>query len=218
MGVLPWEVKVVILRGGGDWGGLNHASGRRGRGQRTDWSKSWSTENSRWFYHEWMVNESFRLEVLSKIHDSDASKKCKNHKVYIVSMVMRGKIVKLSVLCKINLLDPRFHFCFQCFIFVDWNNFTKRYLKALALNLNYMWAWSLLIYFILFDRFICNNVCREVGSQSIEPVKLRYFLYLCWGDFLEFGVFCSTFEHTSKKFFIFISSFNFSVALLYFPS
>ena len=32
-----------------DCGGINHASGRRGRGQQIDWSNSWSTENSRWF-------------------------------------------------------------------------------------------------------------------------------------------------------------------------
>ena len=37
----------------------------------------------------------FRPAVLSKVLQSNSYKKCKYHKVYIVSMSMRGKILKL---------------------------------------------------------------------------------------------------------------------------
>ena len=73
----------------------------------------------------------------------------------------------------------------------------------------------MLIYLDLFGRFICRNVCQEVGPQSIETVKL-WFLYLFWGDFLE--IFYSIFKQVCTKSFIFVSSFNFSVTLLRFHS
>ena len=78
-----------------------------------------------------MVHGSFRLVVLSKIHYPNSSKKCNYHKIYIVSMVMRGKIVRLSLLCKINWADPGFHFFFQFFGSVDLNKVTEKRINAL---------------------------------------------------------------------------------------
>ena len=73
-----------------------------------------------------MVDGRFRVAVLSKIHYSNSSKKCKSHKLKFVSIVIRGKIVRQSAFCKINLADPRFHFCFQFFRSVGLNKVTKR--------------------------------------------------------------------------------------------
>ena len=44
----------------------------------------------------------FPLRGLIKIHYSNSSKKRKCHKVCIVSMVLRDKNVKLSLLCQTN--------------------------------------------------------------------------------------------------------------------
>ena len=127
-------------------------------------------------HHEWTVHGSLHLAVLTKIHCSNTFKNCKYHKVYIVSMVMHGKIVKLSLVCQFNYSYPGFHFCFQFFRSVDLDEITKRCLHALALNLSYMWVWSLLIYLGLFSLSMCSKVCEEVGAQSVETVKLRFFV------------------------------------------
>ena len=39
---------------------------------------------------------------------------------------------------------------------------------------------------------------QKVGTQSIENVKLRFFVFLR-SDFLEIDVFCLIFEHFCKK-------------------
>ena len=77
--------------------------------------------------------------------------------------------------------DRGFHFCSQLFRSVGLNKVTKTCLNAFPLNLSYMWAWSLLTYLGLFGRFMCNNVCQDVGTQPIETVKLRFFVsFLGW--------------------------------------
>ena len=96
-----------------------------------------------------------------------------------------GKIVRLSVLCKINWAYPRFHFCLQFFRSVDLNTVTDRCLSGLTLNLNYMSAWSLLIYFGLFGRILRNNMCQEVRTQSIETVKFRFSCVFLGVTFLK---------------------------------
>ena len=52
---------------------------------------------------------------------------------------------------------------------------------------------------------MCNNVCQDVGTPSIETVKLRFFLYLSRGDFLQIGVVYSIFEHFCEKKIFFFS-------------
>ena len=111
--------------------------------------------------------------------------------------------------------EPEFYFCFQFFRSVDLNKVTKRCVNALTLNLSYVLAWSLMIYWGHFGRIMRNDVCREVGTHTIDTVSLR-FLYLSRGDFFEIDVFYSTFEHIFKKSFVFASLSNFSVSLLYF--
>ena len=124
---------------------------------------------------------------------------------------MRGKIVKLSALCKIISADRRFYFCFLFFRSVDLNKVTKRCLNVLTLNLSYMWAWSLLICLGLFGQFMYNSVCQEIGTQSTETVKLRFFLHLSRGDSLEIGVFYSILGHICKKNLLF--SFHQSISV-----
>ena len=52
--------------------------------------------------------------------------------------------------------------------------------------------------FEFFGRFMCNNMCKEFETQSIETVKVS-FLYLSRGDFLKIRVFYSIFEHICKN-------------------
>ena len=127
-------------------------------------------------------------------------------------MVMRGKIVRLSDSGKFISVDPGFHFCFQFFRSVDMNKVTKRCLNAVTLNLSYMWARSLLIYLGLFGRFVCSNVCQEVGTQSVDTVnvKFRIFFEVIFSRLVCVIQYLNTFV-------VFISSFNFSVSLLHFP-
>ena len=98
--------------------------------------------------------------------------------------------------------DLGFHLCFQFFRCVDSKKAKKSCLNALTLNLSYTRAWSLLIYLGLFGQFMWNNVCQEVGTQSKETVKLRFF-YLSRDDFLEIDVFYSILELICKKIFYF---------------
>ena len=58
---------------------------------------------------------------------------------------MRGKFVRLSVVCKVNWADPGFRLRFQFFRSVDLNEDTKRCLNAPTLNLNYIWDMGLVI-------------------------------------------------------------------------
>ena len=118
--------------------------------------------------------------------------------------------------------NPGFYFCFQLLRSVDLNKVTKRCLNALTLKLNYMWAWSLLIYFGLFGRFIiCNDVCQEIGIQSAETVKLRFFCIFLGVTFLRLKYFIQflntflkcllfSFLHLMSAFFCYVFSLSFS--------
>ena len=132
---------------------------------------------------------------------------------------MRGKIVKLSALCKIISADPRFHFCFLFFRSVDLNKITKRCLNVLTLSLSYMWAWSLLICLGLFGQFMCNSVCQEIGTHSTETVKLRFFCIFLEVTLLRLVYFIQFLDTFVKKifYFRFISQFPCYIFFLSFP-
>ena len=55
------------------------------------------------------------------------------------------------------------------------------------------------VLFGYFWPFLCNNVRQDVGTQSLETVKVRLFLFFSRGDFLEINVFSSVFEHICKN-------------------
>ena len=93
-------------------------------------------------------------------------------------MVMRGQILRLSLLWENTSADVGFHFYFQFFRSADLNKVTKICLNALTFSLSYMWVWSWLSYLGLFGHFLCIIVCQEVGTQSKETVnrKFRFFV------------------------------------------
>ena len=94
--------------------------------------------------------------------------------------------------------DPRIHFSFEIFRSFDLNKVRKRCINAHNFNLIYTWAQYLLICLSLFGRFMCNNMCQEIFTQSIETVKLRFFVSFSV-DFDKIDVFFSVFEHIRKK-------------------
>ena len=115
------------------------------------------------WHNEWLVHGRFHLAVLSKKHNSNGFENFKHHKVSNVSMVKRGKIVRLSYLCKINWADPRFRFCFQLFRSLDLNKITEKPLNALTLKLSYMWAWS---FFWVFSADWCTVMFVKKSELS----------------------------------------------------
>ena len=149
-----------------------------------DWRQEWTLHGG-----------SFRLAVLSEKHYSNSSKNCKWLKVYFVSMVTRGKIVRMSLLCKINWANPGCHFWLQFFRSVDFNKVTKRRLHALFLNLSYIWAWSLPIFWGLCGQYMCTNVCQKVGTQSIKTVNLKFFVPFSGWLFWEWCILLNIWTH-----------------------
>ena len=117
---------------------------------------------------------------------------CKYHKVFFVSMVLRGKIVRLSLLCKINWVDPRFHSVFNFSDLLIWIKLRKVGSTPLpstsaTCGLGHLWfIW-------VFSADLCSVMCVNRNRQ------IEVFLYLSRGDFLEIGVFYSIFEHIRKK-------------------
>ena len=49
------------------------------------------------------------------------------------------------------------------------------------------------------SQFMWNIVCQKVGTQSIESVKLKFFLYFSRYDFLQIDVLYSIIEQFCKK-------------------
>ena len=141
-------------------------------------------------------------------------------------MLFKSPIVKIlmemSTLAFRASSDLGLQFCFQFFRSVDLNKVTKKCLNALTLKLSYTWAWSLLIYLFLnqpFFRPIFVQYCVSRSRKAFNKNRqIEVFLYLSRCDFFEIEVFYSIFEHTSKYFFIFVSSFSFNVSLVHFHS
>ena len=98
---------------------------------------------------------------------------------------------------------PWFHFSFQYFRSFDLKKVTKRCLNTLTLNLRYMWAWSFLICLGSIGRLMWKNVCQEVGTQSIEIIKLK-FSFVSFSGWLSWD-WCNLFNnwtHLVKSFLI----------------
>ena len=97
--------------------------------------------------------------------------------VWILNLSMGKSTKKMSMWALRAFYDPWFDFCSEFFRSVDLIEVIKRCLNALTFDLSYMWVWSLPIYLGLFGQFICNNLYQEVGTQSIETVKLTFFVF-----------------------------------------
>ena len=131
-------------------------------------------------------------------------------------MVMRGKIVRLSLLCEINGADAGFHICFQYFRSADLSKVTKKCLNALSLNLSYMWAWSFLFCLGFFSRFFRSIVFQAFRTQSIATINLRFFCIFPGVTFLRLVYFIQ-YLNTFVRISFVLSNFS-SVSLLHFAS
>ena len=110
-----------------------------------------------------------------------------------------------------------FYFCFQFFKSVDLNKYPKRCLKAINLNLSWLWAWSKMNFLGLSVDLGAILFVKKSKLHQQKPSN-RHFLYLSRCYFLQL-VFFSIFERLFKKnILISISPFNLNASLPPFPS
>ena len=121
--------------------------------------------------------------------------------VGLLNLSVGRMMIEMSMRAFTAFFDSRFLFCFQFCRPVGLNKVTVRWLKASTLNLNYMWAGSLVIFLGIFGGFMCNKVCQKVGTQSIETVRLSFFCIFLGLIFLRLLYFFNTFVFNTSIFY-----------------